>query len=81
VFGATLFVFFLSAGDYITPVFLGGIGSSAMFGTLIADQLTTALNYPLGAAMAFVMLVLFLMLIALLRVAMKGAGLLPGHTG
>lgn len=81
IFGAALFVFFLSAGDYITPVFLGGIGSSAMFGTLIADQLTTALNYPLGAAIAFVMLVLFLGLVVVLRVGMRGVGLLPRHTG
>ncbi len=81
LFGATLLVFFLSAGDYITPVLLGGIGSSAMFGTLIADQLSTALNYPLGAAMAFVMLSLFAMLVLLLRVGMRAAGLLPRHTG
>jgi spermidine/putrescine transport system permease protein len=81
LYGATLFVFFLSAGDYITPVFLGGIGSSATFGTLIADQLSTTLNYPLGAAIAFVMLALFLLLVALLRVGMRAAGLLPRHTG
>lgn len=81
LFGATLFVFFLSAGDYITPVFLGGIGSSATFGTLIADQLTTALNYPLGAAIAFVMIGLFLVMVAALRLSMRAAGLLPRHTG
>ena len=81
LFGATLFVFFLSAGDYITPVFLGGVGSSGTFGTLIADQLSTTLNYPLGAAIAFVMLALFLVLVVLFRLAMKAGGLLPGHTG
>lgn len=81
LFGATLFVFFLSAGDYITPVFLGGIGSSATFGTLIADQLSTTLNYPLGAAIAFVMLALFLLLVVVLRLTMRAAGLLPRHTG
>jgi spermidine/putrescine transport system permease protein len=81
LFGATLFVFFLSAGDYITPVFLGGIGSSATFGTLIADQLSTTLNYPLGAAIAFVMLALFLVMVVMLRLGMRGAGLLPRHTG
>lgn len=81
IFGALLFVFFLSAGDYITPVFLGGIGSSAMMGTLIADQLTTGLNYPLGAAMAFVMLACFLVLVVLLRLGMRAGGLLPRHTG
>jgi spermidine/putrescine transport system permease protein len=81
LFGATLFVFFLSSGDYITPVFLGGIGSSATFGTLIADQLTTALNYPLGAAIAFVMITLFLIVVLALRLGMRAAGLLPRHTG
>jgi len=81
LFGATLFVFFLSAGDYITPVFLGGVGSSGTFGTLIADQLSTTLNYPLGAAIAFVMLALFLVIVLVFRVAMRAAGLLPEHTG
>jgi len=81
LFGATLFVFFLSAGDYITPVFLGGIGSSGTFGTLIADQLSTTLNYPLGASIAFVMLALFAVAAVVLRIAMRAAGLLPEHTG
>ncbi|HTG48218.1 MAG TPA: ABC transporter permease [Actinomycetota bacterium] len=81
LFGATLFVFFLSAGDYITPVFLGGIGSSGTFGTLIADQLSTTLNYPLGASIAFVMLALFAAVVVLLRLGMRAAGLLPEHTG
>jgi len=80
LFGAALFVFFLSAGDYITPVFLGGIGSSATFGTLIADQLGTTLNYPLGAATAFVMFVLFAIVVVVLRVSMRAGGLLPRHT-
>jgi ABC-type spermidine/putrescine transport system permease subunit I len=81
LFGATLFVFFLSAGDYITPVFLGGVGSSGTFGTLIADQLSTALNYPLRAAIAFVMLALFVVLVVLFRLGMRAANLLPEHTG
>jgi spermidine/putrescine transport system permease protein len=80
LFGATLFVFFLSAGDYITPVFLGGIGSAGTLGTLIADQLSTTLNYPLGAAIAFVMLAMFAVVIVVLRVSMRAAGLLPRHT-
>jgi spermidine/putrescine transport system permease protein len=81
LFGATLFVFFLSAGDYITPVFLGGVGSSGTFGTLIADQLSTTLNYPLGAAIAFVMLAMFVVLVLLLRLMLRVSGLLPEHTG
>ncbi len=79
--GAGLFVLFLSAGDYITPVFLGGVGASGTVGTLIADQLSTTLNYPLGAAISFVALALFVILVVILRLAMKLAGLLPEHTG
>ena len=59
-----------------------GIGSSGTFGTLIADQLSTTLNYPLGAAIAFVMLALFAgRWSSLLRLGMRAAGLLPEHTG
>jgi spermidine/putrescine transport system permease protein len=81
MFGATLFVFFLAAGDYITPVFLGGVGSSGTVGTLIADQLSTTLNYPLGAAIAFTMLAVFAVLVVVLRLTMRAFGLLPEHTG
>ena len=62
-------------------MFLGGIGSSGTFGTLIADQLSTTLNYPLGASIAFVMLALFAVVVVALRLAMRAAGLLPEHTG
>jgi spermidine/putrescine transport system permease protein len=81
VFGAGLFVMFLSAGDYITPVFLGGVRASGTVGTLIADQLSTTLNYPLGAAISFVALFMFAIAVVVLRFAMKLAGLLPEHTG
>ena len=77
--GATLFVFFLVSGDYITPVFLGGVGSSATFGTLIADQINTALNFPLGAALAFVMLGGLLIVAGASRLGMQRSRLLPEH--
>jgi spermidine/putrescine transport system permease protein len=73
---ATAFTFFLSAGDYITPVFLGGPGG-VTFGTAISDQLRIAGNYPLGAALAFVMVLAFALLYLLLRTAFKAMRLLP----
>ena len=43
-----LFVFVLSASDYVTPQFLGGT-SGAMLGRRIQEALTGLGNFPLGA--------------------------------
>lgn len=53
-----LFVFVLSASDYVTPQFLGGT-NGAMLGVRIQTALTAAGNWPLGAALAFLMLAAF----------------------
>jgi len=53
-----LFVFVLSASDYVTPQFLGGT-SGAMLGRRIQEALTGLGNWPLGAALAFLMLAAF----------------------
>jgi ABC-type spermidine/putrescine transport system permease subunit II len=55
-----LFVFVLSASDYVTPQFLGGT-SGAMLGRRIQEALTGLGNFPLGAAMAFLMLAAFVL--------------------
>lgn len=55
---AFLFVFILSASDYVTPQFLGGTGG-AMLGIRIQTALTGVGNWPLGAALAFLMLTAF----------------------
>jgi spermidine/putrescine transport system permease protein len=44
--------FLISAGDYVTPKFVGG--GAALIGTFIENQFSVAFNWPLGAAMAFV---------------------------
>lgn len=77
VFGAAALTFFLSAGDYVTPVFLGGPISSQTFGTTIATEISTNANYPLGAALSFVMVAGFLVYTLALVVAMRSARLLP----
>ena len=55
-----LFVFVLSASDYVTPQFLGGT-SGAMLGRRIQEALTGLGNFPLGAAMSFLMLAAFVL--------------------
>ncbi len=70
-------VFFLSCGDYITPAFLGGPGTSSTFGTMIATRITTDGNYPLGAALSFTMVAGFVIYTAVLFLAFRAFRLLP----
>jgi spermidine/putrescine transport system permease protein len=73
---AITFTFFLSAGDYLTPMLLGGTDGTTI-GAAISDQLRTTGNYPLGAALSFVMIFGFALVYATVRLAMKAAGWLP----
>jgi spermidine/putrescine transport system permease protein len=71
---AFAFAFVLSAGDYVTPALVGGT-SGLMIGNVIADQFGVAFNWPLGAALAIVTLLVtlavFWLLAALLKVASR----------
>ena len=53
----SLLCFILGAGTYITPIVLGG-PSNAMFANLVYDAIITQLNWPLGAALSIVLLIL-----------------------
>ena len=48
------FAFLITAGDYITPLLVGG--KQTLIGNLIAPQFGMQFNWPLGSAMSFVML-------------------------
>lgn len=77
ILGASALCFFLSAGDYVTPAFLGGVASSQTLGTTIATAITTEGNYPLGSALSFGMLLLFVVYTAVLAAALRAFRLLP----
>ena len=75
IVGSFMFSFILAAGDYVTPQLLGG-REGVTSGLLIANQFRSAGNWPLGSAMAFVMMgtfiivyVAFLLFLRLLRLA------------
>ncbi len=57
-----LFVFVLAMGDFITPQMVGGT-SGFTFGRLIWSQFGLAYNWPLGSAMAGVLLATALVVI------------------
>lgn len=59
--GAFMLTFILVAGDYVTPQMLGG-SSGQTTGLLIADHFRKTGNWPLGAAQAFLMFVVSLVI-------------------
>ena len=65
-----LSVFSLSMGDYITPSLVGGAGD-ILIGNIVANQFGVADNWPLGSALAMVVLLLIFCLIGI--IARKGA--------
>ena len=55
-----ILVFVPSLGAYVTPELLGG-GKALMIGNLIQSQFGAARNWPLGAALAFFLLAIVLL--------------------
>jgi spermidine/putrescine transport system permease protein len=60
----SVFVFVLSIGNFVTPNLLGG-GRSLMVGNLIFDQFLSARDWPFGAALAFVLIGLMMLLLVI----------------
>lgn len=77
IFGAFMFTFILSAGDFMTPQLLGGRNGMTL-GLLISDQFRVTGNWPAGAAMAFLLLMVFLFVYFLLTQSLRWAALAPG---
>ncbi len=78
ILATTTLIFFLSAGDYVTPVLVGGIDSSTI-GTAIATDMGPAGNYGMGSALSVLLAAGFAALYFGARTAMHRAGLLPGR--
>lgn len=61
VISGFMYTFVLSAGDYITPQLVGGT-SGSMIGLSIANQFIKTGNWPLGSAISFIVLSLFMVI-------------------
>jgi spermidine/putrescine transport system permease protein len=59
-----VFVFVLSIGNFVTPDLLGG-GRLQMVGNLIYDQFLTARDWPFGATLAAILILVMLALLTL----------------
>lgn len=63
ILGGLVLTFVLASGDYVVPAILGG-AKGLMIGNLVAIQILSAQNLPLGSAMA-ILLIVFLVAIIL----------------
>ena len=76
-FGSFIFTFILAAGDFITPQLLGG-RTGITTGLLISGQFRQTGNWPYGAAMAFILLIVFMFTYVLLIQSSRWLKLAPG---
>ena len=80
ILASTALIFFLSAGDFITPVFVGGV-ESVTVGIVIANAFGVIGNFGMGAALSFLVLLAFVLVYAGLRAGMRAGNFLPERTG
>lgn len=62
---AFTFAFLITAGDYVTPRFVGG--GAAMMGHFIELQFSLGFNWPMGSAMSFTVMAVSLTFVAIFR--------------
>ena len=67
---AFLFVFVLSAGDYVTPQLIGGT-NAVLLGVQVQAQFKAVGDFPLGAATSLLMLAAFLLCYAVTTLALR----------
>jgi spermidine/putrescine transport system permease protein len=66
---AFLFSFLISAGDYVTPRFVGG--GASMMGHFIETQFSFGFNWPMGSAMSFTLLAASLLIVFAARLVLR----------
>ncbi|TIO65566.1 MAG: ABC transporter permease subunit, partial [Mesorhizobium sp.] len=70
--GAAL-IFVPVVGSFMEPRILGG-RTGTFYGTVIEDQFVAVFNWPLGAALSFILLAVVLVILALAAPVLRRAG-------
>lgn len=78
IFAATILVFIMTLGFFVTPIILGG-GRTVMIAEYITVQMQQTLRWGLAAALATVLLAVVLLLIGLLSRSMDMRKMLGGN--
>src|SRR3954447_3348289 len=84
VIAGSTFAFVLSMGDFLAPQLLGGNDSALMVSNLVWSLFGVAYNWPLGAAVSVVVLIMTLVLLSLaarVERAMNYGGQTVGRAG
>jgi spermidine/putrescine transport system permease protein len=63
--------FLISAGDYVTPQFVGG--GAAMMGRFIESEFSTHFDWPMGSAMSFTVLANAMLVVLVVRALFRWA--------
>jgi spermidine/putrescine transport system permease protein len=71
LFAGFALAFLVSAGDYVTPRFVGG--GTAMMGTFLESQFSLGFNWPLGSAMSFSVLAASLLVVLAAQLVLQRA--------
>ena len=66
IIAGCLLVFIPCVGAYLTPDLMGG-GKTVMAGNLVQNQFTTARDWPFGAAVSLLLMLLVLAIMQILR--------------
>lgn len=75
IISGAILIFIPSIGSFIEPRLLGG-RSGTMIGTVIEDQFIQLFNWPFGAALSFIMLLIVLVLMGLMALLLSRMRLL-----
>jgi spermidine/putrescine transport system permease protein len=78
IVGGVLLTFILAAGDYVVPAILGG-AKGLMVGNLVATQILSAQNLPLGAGMAILLIGMLAAVVGAAAIMLIGARSLLRH--
>jgi len=70
IIAGSILIFIPVIGSFMEPRILGG-RRGTFIGTIIEDQFTAVFNWPLGAALSFIMLALVLVILAIMAPAIK----------
>ena len=73
VISGVLLVFMPAFGSYVQPVLLGG-GKFLLIGNLIADQFGQSRNWPFGAALSVIILVMLMLALIIIAVYSRRSG-------
>jgi spermidine/putrescine transport system permease protein len=68
----SILIFVPVIGSFFEPRLLGG-RQGIMLGTVIEDQFTVVFNWPLGAALSFILLLMVLVIMAVSWPLLRGA--------